>query len=211
MVAELLRRHMSSRRRPLGDEQAFLSRLASEQQNPDAMYVGCCDSRVVPEVLTASTPGELFVVRNIANLIPPYNHPHTSVGAALEYAVGHLHVPHLIVCGHHGCGGIKAMMEDPAHLDHSPSLKAWLEMARPAVEEVRADGADQKAWWRRAVEHNVLEQLANAITYPIVAEALDREEIALHGWVYDLYSMELRVYDPERDKFARAAEVIGAG
>ena len=209
MVAELLRRHMSSHR--LGNEQAFLARLSGEHQNPGAIYIGCCDSRVIPEVLTASSPGELFVVRNIANLVPPYENPHTSVGAALEYAVGHLHVPHIVVCGHYGCGGIRALMEAPAHLEHSPSLKSWLEMARAPVQEAREDGDTEKAWWRRAVEQNTLEQLGNTITYPVVADAMAREVLELHGWVYDLYSMDLRVYDEERDRFVRAAEVIDHG
>jgi carbonic anhydrase len=209
MVDALLRGHGDFQRRYVGDERAFLSRLASAKQNPDAILVGCSDSRVVPELLTTSTPGALFVVRNVANLIAPFEHPHVSVGAALEYAVGELHVPHVIVCGHYGCGGIRAVM-DGENLEDRPALRSWLEGARAAVVATEEHAADPETWWRRAVEQNVLWQLAHATTYPVVIEALDRDALRLHGWVYDLHSLELWVYEPGRDAFVRAEEVMGS-
>lgn len=208
MVDHLLQGHGDFLRRYVGDERAFLEELADRKQNPDAIFVGCSDSRVIPELLTASSPGQLFVVRNIANLIPPHEHPHASVGAALEYAVGHLHVPHVIVCGHYGCGGVRAVV-DGMDLSADPSLSRWLEEARPAVAAAREHAADVEAWWRRAVEENVLVQLEHVITYPVVARALDAGALTLHGWVYDLYSLELKVYDPASDAFFRSSEVVG--
>ena len=209
MVDHLIQGHKAFLQKHVGDERDFLSHLAAEKQSPDALFVGCSDSRVIPELLTTSSPGALFVVRNIANLIPPYEHPHASVGAALEYAVGHLHVPHLVVCGHFGCGGVKAVVDGTEHLENSPSLRAWLEVARPGVEAARDGDGGLEGWWPRAVEANVVHQLENAITYPVVIDALAKGDLELHGWVYDLHSLELRVCDAREGVFALAAEILG--
>ncbi|MCC7541253.1 MAG: carbonic anhydrase, partial [Deltaproteobacteria bacterium] len=112
MSKSLLEGHRFFRTSYVAGERDFLHQLASVGQSPDALYVGCSDSRVVPELLTSSAPGALFVVRNVANLVPSLTHADASVGAALEYAIGHLHVPHVIVCGHLGCGGIGALLDD---------------------------------------------------------------------------------------------------
>lgn len=206
MIDKFLRGHVELRRSFLAGEREFLRRLASEGQSPDTMYVGCSDSRVVPEILTASSPGEIFVVRNVANVVPPFEHAATSVGAAVEYAVTYLHVANVIVCGHYGCGGVRALI-DGADLRGCPSLREWLEGARPAIE--RTDSAlDPEARWRAAVEQNVLLQLGHLPTYPAVAEALGRGALALHGWVYDLYSLELRVYDVTSEAFLPVGDVL---
>lgn len=115
MLENFLRGHLKYRRKVLAQERDFLRKLASEGQSPDAMYIGCSDSRVVPEQLTSSSPGEIFVIRNVANMVPPLENADASVGAALDYAVQHLRVEHLIVCGHYGCGGIKGLMTPHPH------------------------------------------------------------------------------------------------
>jgi carbonic anhydrase len=206
MVAELLRGHSHFHREYIRHEGAFLRRLASEGQTPDAFFVGCSDSRVVPELLTSSVPGELFVVRNVANLVPSFEHADASVGAALEYAVGVLEVPHLVVCGHDGCGGVEAMLDGGKKLAGMASLEEWLRGVTPAVERARDD--DRQRWWRRAVEENVLEQLGNVTTFPLARAALERGALELHGWVYDLGSLSLRVYDAEADSFRPASELL---
>lgn len=206
VIDELLKGHRHFRRKALVRERDFLKKLAAEGQNPDALYIGCADSRVVPELLTSSSPGELFVIRNIANLVPPLSHADASVGAALEYAVGHLHVPHIIVCGHDGCGGIRGVMDQSPHLSHFPSLKEWLALAHDPVHRVRQD--DVLAWWRAAVEENVVQQLAHLSSFPLVTDAIEAGELELHGWVYDMSSFELRVYDVESDRFSVAGELV---
>lgn len=218
MSRALLEGHRHFQASYVSDERAFLEDLASRGQSPDALYVGCSDSRVVPELLTASSPGALFVVRNVANLVPPLEHADASVGAALEYAIGHLHVPHVIVCGHIGCGGIAALLdpEEERALEAHPSLREWLAGAKPAVDRARVDaspasassGASRNVLWRRAVEENVLLSIEHLTTFPDVRAALDRGELALHGWVYDLFSATLSVYDVARDDFVTAEEVI---
>lgn len=202
----LLERHKKQRTRVLARERAFLQRLASEGQSPDSMYIGCSDSRVVPELLTASTPGEIFVVRNVANLVPPLEHADASVGAALEYAVGHLHVRHLIVCGHYGCGGVKGMMAEHPHFETMPSLEEWLSPLRPIVQATRRE--DENAWWQAAVERSVVRQLENLLSFPLVRAAWEADGLELHGWVYDLYQLDLKVYDEEADQFRVARHLL---
>ncbi len=206
MVGELLRGHEEFRRRYLASERDFLTRLASDGQSPGALYVGCSDSRVVPELLTTSAPGDLFVIRNVANLVPPLEHADASVGAAIEYAVGHLEVPHVIVCGHYGCGGVQAVIDGLDHLGAHPSLREWLGGVVPAVERARQTTADPAELWRRAVEENVLGQLEALTTFPDVHAALASGRLALHAWLYDIYSAELSVYDEGR--FVTAACIL---
>lgn len=206
MLDDYLRGHLKYRRKVLARERDFLRQLASEGQSPDAMYVGCSDSRVVPELLTSSTPGDIFVIRNIANQVPPLEHADASVGAALEYAVGHLKVSHLIVCGHYGCGGVKAAMEAEEHLHELPSLKEWLSPLRPIAASVRQE--DPARWWRAAVERNVVMQMANLLTFGPVHEAWEQDRIQIHGWVYDIYTFNLHVYDETQDSFIPADHLL---
>lgn len=197
----LLRGHATFRREYVAGSRDFLSKLASEHQSPDTLYIGCADSRVIPELLTSSAPGELFVVRNIANLVPDAARADASVGAALEYAVQALHVAHIVVCGHYGCGGVKAMIDGvPPKM---PELATWLRDA--AVLNSAANNAElaAEARWRQAVEENVLDQLANLPTYPCVRDALDAGRLTLHGWVYDLQG-SLTVYDHDEGRFEGA-------
>ena len=195
---KLLQGHATFRREFVAHSREFLESLASEHQSPDALYIGCADSRVVPELLTTSAPGELFVVRNVANLVPPAERAHSSVGAALEYAIQALHVSHVVVCGHYGCGGVKAMIEGVSHT--MPELRSWLAEASTANSAARRTSLDAQEQWRLAVEENVLDQLANLPTYPCVKERLDAGTLTLHGWVYDLEG-GLHVYDHDDARF----------
>ena len=184
----------------------LLRKLVSLEQNPDAVFVGCSDSRVVPEVLTSSAPGRIFVVRNVANVVPSFQGKDSSVGAALEYAIGVLKVPHLVVCGHYGCGGVKAALD--GNIDHAatPSLGEWLAEVRPAVEGAR--GENDAARWRSAVERNVLNSLNGVATYEVAKRALDAGTLELHGWVYDFESLALEVYDATAESFLSSTEVL---
>jgi carbonic anhydrase len=178
----------------------FLKQLASAHQSPSAMFVGCSDSRVLPELLTDSEPGELFVVRNIANRVPPFAEADASVGAALEYAADVLHVEHFVVCGHTGCGGVKAALDGLANLP-LPSLREWLAPMEEAIRLRDDPGAPPAARWRAAVEVNVVAQLANFATYSALRDNLDRGQLHLHGWVYDLDEAGVHVLDPATGRF----------
>lgn len=207
MSKDLLRGHRKFQKEYVADERDFLERLASAGQSPDALYIGCSDSRVVPELLTSSSPGELFVIRNIANLIPTFSDPDSSVGAAIEYAIDHLHVSDVIVCGHYGCGGVKAALDGLEKIQKLPSLFEWLTEVRAAAESVDKN-LDPELRWRRAVEESVVFQMGNLPTYPSVASALASRSIRLHGWVYDLHSGGLSVYDVDQHAFVSASSIL---
>ncbi len=198
---KLLRGHATFRREYVARSRGFLAELASEHQSPDALYIGCADSRVVPELLTSSAPGELFVIRNVANLVPASGPGSASVGAALEYGLGALGVGHIVVCGHYGCGGVKAMIDGVDRVA-MPELHRWIADAAVVNSSAR-DGSGGEGQWRRAVEENVLDQLANLTTYPCVQAGLDAQRLQLHGWVYDLRG-GLYVYDDEEARFEEA-------
>lgn len=208
MTKHLLSGHARFRRDYFEHEADFLQALARDGQHPSALYIGCSDSRVVPELLTTSRPGELFVVRNIANVVPAFDHADASVGAALEYAVGVLEIPHIIVCGHDQCGGVKAALDGVDKLIGFSSLHEWVTEVGPAAARARElEHGDAAALLRCAVEENVLYSMENLTTYPIVAAALANHRLELHGWVFDLEAGELRVYDARVEEFVEAGTV----
>lgn len=204
MTKHLLSGHARFRSEYFSNEAAFLKQLAHDGQRPSALYIGCSDSRVVPELLTSSAPGELFVVRNIANVVPTQGHPDASVGAAIDYGVEVLKVPHIIVCGHDGCGGVKATLDGIDKVKHLTSLHEWLESIVPAADAARKLTTDSAELLRCAIEENVLDSMENLLTFPAVERGLADGSIAMHGWVYDLADGVVRVYDATVEEFVRA-------
>ncbi|MFO0580426.1 MAG: carbonic anhydrase [Polyangia bacterium] len=207
MPDHLLHGYARFRKQYFASEWLPLQRLATHGQRPSALFIGCSDSRVIPELLTSAAPGDLFVVRNIANQVPALEHPDASVGAAIEYAVAILKVRHIIVCGHYGCGGVKATLDGRDAVRALPSLNEWLEGVEPAVARVRAESLVGDVALARAVEENVLLQINNLLSFGPVQTALEAQELALHGWVYDLLSSRLSIYDTEQDTFTPADEI----
>ena len=206
MTKHLLSGHAKFRAEYFQNESAFLKTLASHGQNPSALYVGCSDSRVVPELLTHSKPGDLFVVRNIANVVPKLPHTDASVGAAIDYAVEVLKVPHIIVCGHDSCGGVKATLDGIEKVKHLTSLHEWLTCVEPAAATARkiAGSASAEELLRTAVEENVLYSMEACLSFPSIERGLAAGTLMMHGWVYDIEHGELRVYDAHSQEFVRA-------
>jgi carbonic anhydrase len=183
-------------------EAELMGRLAREGQTPGTMMITCSDSRVVPELIMGAKPGELFVLRLVANVVPPFGTGEVAVGAALEYAVRLLGVSHLILCGHLDCGGIRAL-DEGIDMAAEPNTHRWLAWARPAQTHIDAHNiSDPDERHRRIVETNVLFQLANLQTYDPVREALAADRLELHGWVFDIGSGKVWSYDPASEVFA---------
>jgi carbonic anhydrase len=132
---QLLTGHRRFKERFEADRERFV-RLAEEGQQPEVLWIGCSDSRVIPEQITGAEPAELFVMRNIANVVPPFGTGDMAVGAVIEYAVLHLHAPHVVICGHTQCGGIKAL-EGHVDLAREPHIARWVEWARAQYEQDR--------------------------------------------------------------------------
>jgi len=158
--------------------------LVEEGQSPGTMIISCVDSRVVPELITSSSPGDLFVIRNIANMVPPYDSEFSSIPSAVDYAVEHLKVFKIVVLGHSECGGIKALLEG----DAKGHLGKWLELGREVLERLSSGEFSSFEERRRAAETvNVEVQLARLKGYPCIKEALEKGMLMLEGWYYQLF------------------------
>lgn len=149
---------------------------------PHTLFIGCSDARVVPELITGSEPGELFVIRTAGNLVPAYHPAADGIAASVEYAVSALGVSRIVVCGHSGCGAMTALAENH-DLSAMPTTAEWLRRAgASSTETVDTDKVSH------LVRENVRAQVANLATHPAVARALAAHAITLHGWVFDIAS-----------------------
>ena len=185
------------------DEEVF-RRLAEEGQNPKVLWIGCSDSRVIPEMITGAEAGELFDVRNIANVVPPAKDKACATGAAVEYAVLHLGVRHVVVCGHTDCGGIKALEAMPEP-EEQPHIVSWLELARPARERVLEAEVPEDQQFIETIKTNVLMQCDNLRTCPCVADRERSGELSVHAWLYDLHTGHVQAYDGGTDTWGELA------
>ncbi len=158
-------------------------------QSPHTFFVTCADSRVLPNLITHTQPGELFVVRNAGNLVPPHGKD-GAVAAALEYAVEALGVRHVAVCGHSGCGAMQAVVQ-PEAARSLPEVGRWLRLAAPTSEALQAKRPEEPLAF--AIEHNATTQLDNLATHPCVQRRLQTGEMLLTAWVYDLSSGRMRL------------------
>lgn len=169
----------------------------ADHQNPEVLFFTCSDSRIDPNMVTGSHPGDLFICRNAGNVIPPHSNETGGMTASIEYAVAVLNVRHIIVCGHTDCGAIKGALNIPA-LKGLPHVKEWLGHCRSAMEIVRErHGIDGDApldpkYLNEAIEENVLQQVQHLRTHPVVAAKLATGKIEIHGWVYDIKSGRIR-------------------
>ncbi|GHD74747.1 carbonic anhydrase [Vogesella fluminis] len=172
-------------------------------QRPVTLVIACCDSRVHPPALMGSQPGEMFVIRNVANLVPPHSpdNQHASVAAALEFAVLSLQVARIIVMGHAGCGGIRALMLRSTPQDSA--LTHWLNIAAPARELVYRHHAaeDEASRLRRCEQAGILVSLNNLLTYPWLADKVKAGEVTLDGWYFDLNDGTLWGLDAPSNQF----------
>jgi carbonic anhydrase len=183
-VNELLDGLRRFQRDVLPGKRQLFERIA-EGQNPHTLFVGCSDSRVDPNLLTSTEPGELFVLRNAGNVVPPYGASTGGEASAVEFAVHVLGVKRVVVCGHSGCGAIHALLEEEAAAD-LPAMQDWLrqfEATRRIVSE-RRDGLGPDELMEHAIQANVLIQLSNLMTHPVVAARMQAGRLELLGCVY---------------------------
>lgn len=187
-------------------DKTFYRSLAARKQKPRLLWIGCSDSRVVPAQITSADPGELFEIRNIANTVPPARADDDSVGAAIEYALAHLGIDDIVVCGHTGCGGIQALLE-PIPPDQEAHLGRWVAYTRPAHELIRAARVPEEERLLATIKAHVQFQLDNLMTYEIVRAGVESGRINVHGWLYHMEQGELLAYDPIKGNWVGLLEM----
>lgn len=194
----------------LSEERERYQDLAKNGQRPEVMVIGCGDSRVAPEIIFNARPGEIFVIRNIANLVPPCeSDAETSfhgTSAAIEFAVNALKVKHIVVLGHASCGGVAAYASDAAPLTKRDFIGKWMSQIKPVAERIGPPTDDRQSWIQR-LEWGVIEySLENLMTFPAVREAVDNGALTLHGAYFGVATGLLFIRDPLTGRFAPYSE-----
>ncbi len=192
----------------LRHEQDRYRDLAESGQSPQIMVIGCCDSRVSPEVIFDARPGELFVVRNVANIVPPYAPDERAhgVSAALEFGVGALKVKHIVVLGHAQCGGVKAYAEDAEPLSPGDFIGNWMKLLTPAAEKLGPRGALSPAEYLTRLEQaNVINSIDNLMTFPRLRSLVESGRVTIHGAYFGVATGQLSVRDPATGEFSQIA------
>jgi len=190
-----------------GKRRALYEKLAGGQA-PETLFITCSDSRISPNLITQTEPGELFVLRNAGNIVPPHGPTPSGEAATIEYAVAALGVNDIVVCGHSSCGAMAGLL-DPDSLADLPAVRSFLGHADAVARIVRDKypNAEGRARQMIAVSENVLVQLEHLRTLPVVASAISRGALKLHGWVYKFETGEIFAYDADKGQF----ESVGAG
>ncbi|MFT4861551.1 MAG: carbonic anhydrase [Pseudohongiellaceae bacterium] len=190
---------------PYEERKKLFAELANGQ-SPEVLFITCSDSRIDPNLVTQTAPGDLFIIRNAGNIVPTHSKTAGGVTASIEFAVAALGVKHIVVCGHSDCGAMKGALNISA-LSDLPHVQDWLDNSRAAVEVVKAKhGQATLAELGSVTEENVLLQLQHLRTHPVVAAKLATKEIDLHAWVYNIEHGTVSAYDEVGDKFVSVEE-----
>lgn len=187
--------------------------LAEKGQSPKTLFISCSDSRVVPNLITHSDPGDLFIDRNIGNIVPPFDPDCecAAIPASVEYAIFELHVEDIIICGHTDCGACKALYEDLPHEVEISHIEKWLRFAQPAKEkaETLAGVGDTAKLLAATEKFNIIEQLTNLMSYPLVKQKVRDGELQIQGWYYHIDSGDLEYFDPVEHRFFPLDKISG--
>lgn len=202
-VAKLIEGFRAFRESYYAENRALFDALARHGQSPKVMVISCADSRVDPLLITGAGPGDLFVVRNVANLVPPYapdGYCH-GTSAAIEFAVRSLEVEHIVVLGHAQCGGVKALLDGPPADGGDDFIAAWMSIAEPArLRALSRKVADRDR--RRTCEFETIKvSLENLMTFPWIRERVEQNRLTLHGWYFDLERGSLLQLDDAAQTF----------
>lgn len=182
--------------------QEIFEQLA-EGQKPRVLFITCSDSRIVPHLITQSGVGELFVIRNAGNLVPPFGAANGGEGAAIEYAIHVLGIEQVIICGHSNCGAMKGLLKLEKLRTEMPLVYEWLQHAESTRRLIQENYSDIKGEELLAITmaENVVTQIENLKTYPVIRSKLHQNKMSIYGWIYDIESGEVLAYNPETDEF----------
>jgi carbonic anhydrase len=183
-------------------QRELFERLTDGGQNPEVLFITCSDSRINPNLITQTEPGDLFILRNAGNIIPPYGAGHGGEAATIEFAVAGLGVQNIVICGHSHCGALKGLLQ-PESLKDLPATEKWLRHSESTRRIMREKYADRTgaAQLTTAIEENVLVQIENLRTHPAVASKLACGKIKLYAWVYKIETGQIFAYNPKLAQF----------
>jgi carbonic anhydrase len=192
-LKKMIRGYRAFRKKYATGNRSVMRHLSYHGQQPDTMIVACCDSRVDPSLILQCEPGDLFIVRNVANIIPPYeaDEGHHGTSAALEFGVCHLNIKHLIILGHSQCGGIEALLNS-ANLKQNDFITPWVSLI-----DIPTSVHDKDIFAKQALSHSY----QNCLTFPWIKERIEQKTLAIHLWFFDIKEGELFVYSPESRQY----------
>jgi len=222
-MQRLLEGYARFRRNVFPERKAHFHLLADSQQ-PDVLFITCADSRVVPDLILQTEPGDMFLCRAVGNIVPPHGAMPGGISSTIEYAVEVLHVRHIIVCGHSDCGAIRAVLpqnrsdaRDPDPRDHGvlsrlPLTAKWLGYVEPAWKYLPpgVSSADSRTLHTALIRANVVAQLENLKTHPEVARGVAHNALQVHGWYYDILTGSIDAYDQQERRFLPLEEWAAA-
>jgi carbonic anhydrase len=203
-MERLFKGYMKFRQEDFAGHRELFQQLGRSQA-PHTLFIGCSDSRVVPNLITNTHPGELFIIRNVANIVPPYRktQEYVATTSAVEYAVQALKVDSIVVCGHSNCGGCAAMNQSAEELENLPHVRKWLEVSKEVRGRVdrlmTGDSPEEREWLTEQV--NILVQMKNLLTYPYIREKYERGELSIYGWHYIIETGEIFSFNDESQLF----------
>lgn len=211
LINDLVKGNKKFREARFSKYETDLKQLAKEGQNPDILFIGCSDSRVTPELVLDTKPGDMFTLRNVGNFVPPYNPDNDYHGssAAIEYSVNILNVKHIIVCGHSHCGAIKSLYQDLSDSPELINVKKWLELGKKAKEYTllaTQDKSNKELLYRTTEKISIIYQMENLLSFPYVVERIKKGELQIHGWYYNIENGTIECYDGNDCEFKPLSE-----
>ncbi len=211
ILKDLIKGNEIFRKNQLPKIEHELKDLVENGQHPEVMFIGCSDSRVTPDLMLSTRPGDMFILRNVGNFVPPFKHDEDFHGsaAAIEYAVAVLKVKHIIICGHSHCGACQSLYQDIPNNDSLIHVKTWLNLGKKAKEKTlkNKNFTNDQEKFRETERNSIIHQLDNLLTYPDIERLLKSNELQIHGWYYDIGSAKIDFYDKENDVFKPLSEM----
>jgi carbonic anhydrase len=188
-----------------------LQDLVEYGQHPEIMFIGCSDSRVTPDLMLNTKPGDMFILRNVGNFVPPFKNDEDFHGsaAAIEFAIAILKVKHIIICGHSHCGACKSLYDEFPDNDSYVHIKTWLNLGMKAKERTLKNKkfTNKEEMYRATERNSIRHQLDNLLTYPDIKRLLEEDKIQIHGWYYNIATGEIEYYKQEDDSFKPLSEM----
>ncbi len=211
ILKDLIKGNEIFRKNQLPKIEHELKDLVENGQHPEVMFIGCSDSRVTPDLMLSTRPGDMFILRNVGNFVPPFKHDEDFHGsaAAIEYAVAVLKVKHIIICGHSHCGACQSLYQDIPNNDSLIHVKTWLNLGKKAKEKTlkNKNFTNDQEKFRETERNSIIHQLDNLLTYPDIERLSKSNELQIHGWYYDIGSAKIDFYDKENDVFKPLSEM----